>query len=161
MYKIYHQPIFSHKGIQISNLETGALVTVLLSQGGAIHELVLPHQKKLVSIIAGNENQIDLIQNSSFRGSKLSPFPNRIEKGAYAFEDNKYQLTCNNEAHALHGLLYNTVFECVSELVTDTFAEIKLRYVYDGSDLGYPFLYSIDIYEMLLIRQNRENILPH
>lgn len=145
MYKISHKNIYTHEGVLMTNLESGAEVSILVTQGGAIHALLLPHQNNLVSTIAGNENQMDFIQNVSYRGSKLSPFPNRIENGTYSFENQKYQLPCNNGAHSLHGLLYNSVFEIVKELATDTFAEIKLTYSYDGTDSGYPFLYTIDI----------------
>ena len=145
MYKISHKNIYTHEGVLMTNLESGAEVSILVTQGGAIHALLLSHQNNLVSTIAGNENQMDFIQNVSYRGSKLSPFPNRIENGTYSFENQKYQLPCNNGAHSLHGLLCNSVFEIVKELVTDTFAEIKLTYSYDGTDSGYPFLYTIDI----------------
>jgi aldose 1-epimerase len=80
-------------------------------------------------------------ENYQFQSAILSPFPNKIRNGIYDFEGKDYQLTTNDAAmkNAAHGLIYNKKFTVESLNCDADNAEIRLCYIYDNEDIGYPF----------------------
>jgi len=75
--------------------------------------------------------------NSSF----LFPFPNRISKGNYTFEDKNYQLDCNENGreNAIHGCIDHAVFKLESEQCTSNHAEVVFKYKHSSTVVGFPF----------------------
>lgn len=100
-------------------------------------------------LISGYESEEDLINNiaRTFKGCKLSPFPNRIRSGTYSFKGRDYQLDINleEEGHAHHGLLYDAPFELIDSHVGEFDGRLRYRCVYDGQKQGYPFKYQMEI----------------
>lgn len=74
----------------------------------------------------------------------LFPFANRINKGAYHYNGQNYQLDCNETArgHALHGLVYRETWQVDELAATDTAAVAKLSYAFNGNK-GFPFSFII------------------
>lgn len=113
--------------------------------GGSIQELTW----KGISIIDGidsNKEEIDRYY-STYQSAFLFPFPNRIEKGQYTYQDQQFQLDINDQeyGHALHGLVYDKTF-LINDIITknDT-VDIKLSYSSDGTLKGFPFQFLFDI----------------
>lgn len=80
---------------------------------------------------------------AGFPSALLYPFPNRINLGRYDWQENHYQLTQNETGrhHALHGLIWNQVFQVVSH-ESD---HLICVYTYTGTDPGYPFSFTIEV----------------
>jgi aldose 1-epimerase len=93
----------------------------------------------------GFENEAQLIANDKSRSIHLAPFPNRIQDGKYFFEGNDYQFPINKpkENNAIHGFVWNKKFEVVSIKTEKEFASITLKYIFDGSEMGYPFPFEL------------------
>lgn len=70
----------------------------------------------------------------TYAGALLTPWPNRISKGRYAFEGNEYQLeTRDGLGNALHGL----VDQSLAEVVETAAGFLKLATSVEASS-GYP-----------------------
>lgn len=83
-------------------------------------------------------------KDSTFPNAILVPFANRIEDGAYSYEDDDYQLPINEEdrENALHGLVFDKEFEVVDQ--GDDF--ISFRFDPSHADFeGYPFDFTFEI----------------
>jgi len=66
------------------------------------------------------------------------------------FHIGKFELAGN----AIHGLLYNNVFEVVSSFADEQAAVLVMQHEYDGSDAGYPFTYAMQV--SYVLRSNNE-----
>lgn len=135
--------------IKLINTHTNEFVGILPSMGGAVNELVIHQNGKLVPILDYYSSKADLDTTfySSFKGSNLFPFPNRINKAGYTFNGKNYQLPLNSpsEIHAIHGLVYDKPFAIIKEGFDENHAYLKLEYKYKGEVEGYPFHYTLEI----------------
>lgn len=139
----------SYSIIQLKDTETGEYVSILPEIGGTIVDMVLDFNGNLKSIIDGYKSESDLkeIHESSYKSSKLFPFPNRIKDGHYSFDGTVYELKINEKPrnNAIHGLVHNKSFSLVDQKDGDTSASIILKYSYNADDTGFPFAYEFDI----------------
>lgn len=147
MFSITVENFYGKERIKLFNPGTGEYLCIIPAFGGNIIDLALSKNDKLHHVIAGDETLETLSGTSSntYRGAKLSPFPNRINNGKYVFEGKEYQLEQNNPPHALHGLCWNLPFTLKAELVTDSAAILILQADYISQHKGYPFTYHIEI----------------
>jgi aldose 1-epimerase len=147
MFSITVENFYGKERIKLFNPGTGEYLCIIPAFGGNIIELALSKNDTLHHVIAGDETLETLsgIKSNSYRGAKLSPFPNRINNGKYAFEGKEHQLEQNNPPHALHGLCWNLPFTVKAELVTDSSAMIILQADYNSLHKSYPFIYHIEI----------------
>ncbi|UII34648.1 hypothetical protein LVD17_12600 [Fulvivirga ulvae] len=142
------------------NRDSGEYIGVIPSCGAMLNafNVRLPDDSYF-PLIDGYENENDLVNNiaHTFKGCKLSPFPNRIKAGNYTFKGQNYQLGINllEEGHAHHGLLYNVPFELINSGADEYEGRLRYRYVYDAFNPGYPFKYHMEIE----YRFNRDNSL--
>ncbi|MBY0424654.1 MAG: aldose 1-epimerase [Cytophagales bacterium] len=134
---------------RLKNDVSNEYVDVIPSFGGAILGLVLSNSGELYSLINGCIDSEELMSTGrqEYRGSKLSPFPNRVKQGKYSFEGVEYQLYPNasSEGNALHGFLFDKEFDVLEERFTRKSAELTLGYEYRGENEGFPFFYKIKI----------------
>lgn len=148
MYSIQEIKLGSFKAIRLVDESTQEYVEILADFGAGINDLVVKNSDgALVSIIDGYRSEAQVIydHHTAFKGSKLSPFPNRIPDGKFEFKGKSYQLILNDlpANNNLHALLHNRPFEVVEQSADEAGATVKLRYVYKGTDLGYPFPYEL------------------
>ncbi|MBN1951520.1 MAG: hypothetical protein JW801_09965 [Bacteroidales bacterium] len=123
---------------------TGEYVSVLPEYGGAINGMALQHNGELVEIMSGysSENELKEILNSSFRGSNLFPFPNRIQDAKYTFQNEVHELNMNfpHENNAIHGLVFDKAFKVVD--AEDGEIACILILEFNSKPMpGYPFTY--------------------
>src|ERR1700740_1987524 len=106
MYTLTSEKIFGKDKLKLSNPASGAYMSIIPSLGGNLHELVLLKSGTLHSIIDGdiNEDGVAGKITNHYKGSKLSPFPNRIANGEYDFNGLTYKLELNSPPNAIHGL---------------------------------------------------------
>lgn len=155
MYTITTENFFGIEKIKLSNPATGEYLSLIPSFGGNINELVLEKSGQLHSITAGDTalETLSGIKTNYYRGAKLSPFPNRINRGKYNFDGKKYQLDKNAPPHALHGLCWNLPFTVKKQICSDSSATLTLSATYQTLHNGYPFQYHIEI-EYILAEHN-------
>jgi len=114
--------------------------------GGLLNAFRIPAKGKTVNLVEGFDSVADAKKyiTRGFKSAKLSPFVCRMQNGRYRHRGithrvNKHYLG----EHAIHGLLYDAVYEITDSKSTEAAAGVKLIYRYTGSDNGYPFPYDI------------------
>ncbi|MFY0624730.1 MAG: aldose 1-epimerase [Reichenbachiella sp.] len=148
MFEITLNPIGRFDAYRLTDQSTGEYLEVLADVGVGLNDLMVKNGSgELVSMIAGysSDQEIRNTMHSGFKGSKLSPFPNRLYHGKYEFEGSVFQMFINEVEgnNNLHGLLHNKPFELVSKKSDDKSAELVLSHEYLGTEVGYPFSYKI------------------
>jgi aldose 1-epimerase len=126
--------------IELYNPSTGNRARFDLSQGGRCTYLAIAH----VPVIT---DPVPVTYSSSYAGSILFPFVNRIKDGKYRFRESEFVLDINNPEYncALHGLVYNKEFK-LQEIVTKSdYASLTLYYLDEGLDRGFPFKSNLEI----------------
>ena len=146
----------NHKGILLINLhddELSATVSIAPEQGALLHAFTVLSENGPVNIINNYSNKAELDQELaiSYKSSKLSPFPCRIENGSWKWEGHRYTFANRfQDGSAIHGLLYNKAFNLTQQTTNDFFASARFEYVYRAEDPGYPFEYRCEIIFTLL-----------
>lgn len=114
--------------------------------GGFVNAINVTTTNGLLNVIDGFTSVEDVISNASngFKSSFLSPFTCRMNKGEFAYADANYKIEhFYLEPHAIHGLLFDAVYEIIATNSNDTEASVSLKHDYKGNDKGYPFAFSI------------------
>jgi len=135
---------------RLINTNTQEYLEILSGFGGGVNDLVVRNGlNKCTSIIDGYrlESEIAQTHHSKFKGSKLSPFPNRVTEGKYVFDKESYQLPINDIGGNtnLHAFLHNKRFDVVNCQNGEEEAKLILSYDYMGQEQGYPFFYKLEI----------------
>lgn len=132
--------------IVMIDVASGSHVEIVPSCGAMLHAFKLKDASgNYINIIDGyaSKDQFDnLAEELGFRGLKLSPYPCRVKNGSYLFKGNTYSFTDGKpEFSAIHGFLYNKVFEVKEKRLDANSASVSLQYQYKGDNSGYPFPY--------------------
>ena len=144
-------PIFSKKVIEIFDQE----VIRYQDHNENICLDIIPEKAQIVdiklqgtSILCGPSNKEELLENSSYKGAFLVPFPNRLKNGKFTFQGKEYQFPVNDKSnqHALHGFKRVGPFKVVTEEAGSSLF-LSLQHSYDGhlDYFPFPFLFSVDI----------------
>ncbi len=148
-FRVVEDKFGAYSSYRLTDSSSGEYATILPYLGGTINNIVFKHKDQLIDILDGYISYTDALQHlhSSFKGSNLFPFPNRIRGGNYTFEGTSYQLNINfpNENNAIHGLVFDQKFS-VKE-ITDGEHQCRLVITYEPSatSIGYPFNYLLEI----------------
>lgn len=140
----------AHTALRILNSETGEHAQILPSLGGAINSLSLTGRGDIISLVNGYPSAAIAHTElyTSYKGSSLFPFPNRIANGTYQFNNQNFKLplNCSVQKNALHGLVYDKQFRTVSTKCEDNSCSITLAYSPSPSLSEYPFSYDLEQY---------------
>ncbi|MFA6089298.1 MAG: aldose 1-epimerase [Candidatus Woesearchaeota archaeon] len=93
-------------------------------------------------VLDTNKDFDNLTLNKGAKSALLIPFPNRISKGKYTFENKEHQIEINKpeEENAIHGVLYNKPFKLTKKNITEQAASITFEHEIKKEDIkGYPF----------------------
>ncbi len=118
----------------------------IYTYGGILNAFFINAPTKKQNIIDGFSGVADAQQQMTpaFKGSFLSPFTCRMNRGNYSFGGKPYHVNkFYLEPHAIHGLVYDAVYTIKDHSSDDTKASVTLEYVYEGTDAGYPFPFTI------------------
>ncbi|GAB3958883.1 aldose 1-epimerase family protein [Spirosoma harenae] len=140
----------------LEHTETGEFISVIPEFGAVLRRLVLRKGRNLFALIQAPESPQALLADESYASAFLYPFPSRIQHGIYHFEGKDYAVKMNeiHRDNALHGFVHGREFSVVSQEVTDTHAQLVLRYSYDGDTFGYPFPFTLTIaYQLVQANQ--------
>lgn len=134
----------NHKGfphhIVLKDESSDTYAKIDLNLGGSLQELTLSG-KQIIKDLHPFEYK------TSFASSILFPFVNRIENGAYMFNNHNYQMEVNDpeENHALHGLVFDKTFELENQESSSDSASVSIILRENERSNGYPFLYEIHL----------------
>ena len=140
----------------LEHTETGEFIAVLPEFGGILRRMVLRKGRSLFALLQGPKSPQALFSDESYAGALLYPFPSRIRHGIYTFEGEAYALEMNEPRRdcAIHGFVHGKSFAVVSQEVTDTHAQLVLRYDNAGDTPGYPFPFALTVtYELMQANQ--------
>ncbi len=140
----------------LEHTETGEFLTVIPEFGAILRRLVLRKGHHLFALIEAPDSPQALVADESYASAFLYPFPSRIRHGIYSFDGDDYALKMNETQrdNAIHGFVHRQPFSVVSQEVTDTHAQLVVRYDYAGDTFGYPFPFALTI-TYQLIQANR------
>lgn len=126
--------------IVLESTDGNSKAKLCLNQGGRLDQLILNGYRILAELDAST-------YKNNYASAILFPFANRIKNGKYVFNNSNYKLDCNEEGkdNAIHGLVYNKIFECVNSTLNSNFGSVTLRYSDEGKSSGFPFKYSIEL----------------
>lgn len=121
---------------------TGATskASICLSRGAALETLTLNN----ISLLAGLH---PLSYKDTYASSILFPFANRIKDGKYTYNNQTFQLECNEENlnNALHGLVYNQLFQVADSKVATESASVTLTYENNKPFAGFPYFFLLAV----------------
>ena len=113
---------------------------------GASLQKFVKNNVAIINGITNDEAGLE-IYKARYTSSWLFPFPNRISKGKYRFENKNYELDINEKAlnNALHGFVFDKHFKLTEETTSKDGAFLKFQYDYKGAIKGYPFPFKLEI----------------
>ena len=131
--------------IQLKDQQTGTAVEIY-AMGALLNSFKVPVKDGFHNVIDGFDNAEAALQEITygFKSAKLSPFVCRMANGQFTINGHTYtvgKFYLGN--HAIHGLLYDAIFEVVNLHANDYGCTVGLRYQYKGDDKGYPFPFEL------------------
>lgn len=130
-----------HPVVYLKDTESGCMAE-MYAFGGLLNAFHIGEKGQLVNVIDGFAGVTEATKQiaPAFKSARLSPFTCRMRHGRYSLDGNSYQVTgYYMGAHAIHGLLYKSVFTILSATANQLAASAILQFHYDGNDPGYPF----------------------
>lgn len=129
-------------------------VEILTDLGAGLNAINIKSQSgKRINCIKGYSSEKEIIElhHNAFRGNILSPYPNRIRDGKFKLKDVTHQFPIHfpNEQNSIHGLLHHKKFDVVSSLADEKHAFLHIKLDYLGTDQGFPFPYTIEVFYTL------------
>lgn len=123
--------------LELSNKEKTSSASICLEEGGRLEEL------KFDGVFLIKE-QPGFEYKDSYASSILFPFASRIQDGKYSFQENDYQLDCNQTGkNALHGLVYNKEFKLIEKEENTNSCSVTIGYQETKENQGFPYTYEI------------------
>jgi len=125
--------------------------------GGFVNAFILQTANGLLNVIDGFTSVEDAIANATngFKSSFLSPFTCRMNKGEYAFAGGNYKIEkFYLPPHAIHGLLFDAVYDIIETNSSNVEASVTLQHTYLATDKGYPFTFTVQ--HVWVLRANNE-----
>lgn len=126
--------------LSLYTLRAGDITMQVSNLGGRVISLWVPDKKgNFEDIVLGHPN-IDAYLNSSgerFLGPVVGRYANRIAKGQFEINGNKYQVPINNNGQSLHGGLKGLDL-VVWNVNSVTENQIKFSYLSADGEEGYP-----------------------
>jgi aldose 1-epimerase len=133
--------------VQLMDNESGCIAEVY-TFGALLNSFSVPVNGERLNVIDGF-NSIEEARSQltpMFKSAKLSPFVCRVKNGHYKFADSAYHLSKYFlKTSAIHGLVFDAPFSVVDQTSNDNEACVKLQYVYDNDNEGYPFHYRCEV----------------
>jgi len=125
--------------VKLYTLTNGTAVAAITNYGARVISLHVPDQNgNLVDVVLGYKDLASYRQpGEGFYGAIVGRYGNRIAKGQFELEGQRYQLELNNGPNTLHGGT-NGFFAKVWEVKHVTDSSLELQYVSPDGDAGYP-----------------------
>lgn len=150
MFNVLKSSFGKFESILLTNDSTGETAEIINGYGAILNKLEFMPTNKLVNIIDGYQNDLELKSNGlkAYKSSILFPFPNRIRNGLYSHLGKMYQFPLNDgdgRTNALHGFLADKPFEVRNLVENNSEASVELVHEYDGKNGAFPFPFQIKV----------------
>lgn len=125
--------------VQLYTLTNGTAVAAITNYGARIICLQVPDKNgDLVDVVLGYKDLATYQKpGEGFYGAVVGRYGNRIAKGQFELEGQRYQLELNDGPNTLHGGT-NGFFSKVWEVKHVTDSSLELQYISPDGDAGYP-----------------------
>lgn len=142
---------------QVNTKDSGANGTILLSNedgsctaeiyrfGGLLNAFTLTKAGSTYNVVDAFSSPQQAQQGitNGFKSARLSPFTCRMSFGEYQFNGQPFKVEKHYMGpHAIHGIIYDAVYEVTNTHSGNTSASVELQYSYPGTDKGYPYPYT-------------------
>tara|TARA_B100001559_G_C16466824_1_gene606944 strand:+ start:411 stop:1463 length:1053 start_codon:yes stop_codon:yes gene_type:complete len=120
----------------------------VINYGGIITNIRVPDSKGNIKDIALGFNNIEgYINEHPYFGAIIGRYGNRIKNGKFNIDGNEYNLEINNGEHSLHGGIkgFDKVIWSVKELKGNNFIGLKLNYLSQHMEEGYPGNLNVEV----------------
>ena len=137
------------KGISIYTLTNENNVKAkIINYGAILVSLEVPDRKgNFVDVVTGYDSLSGYIKDKAFLGAIVGRYGNRIGKGKFYLDGNKYQLTVNDGENHLHGGnkgFYKAIWNAEA-IENESGPALKLTLVSPAGDEGYPGTVTISV----------------
>ena len=154
--------------------ENGIYAEILAESGAVLNAFGLKKDAIDLNVIDGYDSVRDFVENveeGGFRSAKLAPFACRLTNGQFQLHETNYKIEkFYMKGHAIHGLMYDAVYDVKESLANEEEATVKLVHEYRGTDAGYPWPFTMEITYSLknnstlgistTITNNSEEVIP-
>ncbi len=133
--------------ITLKDLENNTFAEIY-TFGALLNKFYAENEGTLLNVIEGFSNPHEATDKikTFFKSAKLSPFACRVKNAEYSFGEKNYRLTkYSKHRDAIHGLLFDADFSITEHYHNEIAAAVKLEYVYDNDNEGYPFCYKCEV----------------
>ncbi|WP_447641088.1 MULTISPECIES: aldose epimerase family protein [Chitinophagaceae] len=133
--------------IKVRNEKTGAYIEVY-ALGAVLNQYGFEKDGAIFNCIDAYQDPatIRTSMTQRFQGSKLSPFVCRLTDGVFSFDGKQYHVGKHFDGmSAIHGLVYDELFELKGQEVARTKAHIELEKKVNADNYGFPFPYTIKV----------------
>lgn len=133
--------------ITLRDLATNTYAEVY-NYGALLNSFVSEHNGQAINVIDGFSSPAEAAEQLTifFKSAKLSPFACRVKNSKYSFEEKEHVLSkFSLQGTAIHGLIYNAVFEVSEQFNDEKKASVTLSCVYDNKMEGFPFRYKCEV----------------
>ncbi len=123
--------------------------------GGFLSDLFFFHKNGLINVVEAPRTYEEWQADDYFQSKWLLPFPNRLKSGKYQFEGKEYEFPINDHScqNALHGFIADHKMQLQKVLLTPSYAQVTLEYLYAGNLTSYPFPFLLQIDYILMENQ--------
>lgn len=136
-------------------MKEGRLLTVVVENDKGysielfnIGAILNRYQLREMNVLDGYVSALHAAQYliNGFHGAKLCPFVCRLNEGMYLWNNQQYKTGKHYlQQHAIHGLVYDALFDFVGMEETAHQITLKWYYQYRQSDAGYPFPFELKV----------------
>ncbi|MEV1019017.1 aldose epimerase family protein [Streptomyces sp. NPDC050264] len=123
------------------SLANGGTRLKVLSYGGIVQSLELPDRRgRYVNVSLGYDNIERYVTGTTFFGSTIGRYGNRIANGRFTLDGKAYQLSVNDGVNSLHGGAkgFNTRVWDVEPFTSGSDVGLDLHYTSVDGEMGYP-----------------------
>ncbi len=129
-------------------LSNSIISVEVINYGGIITKMNVPDDKgNLKDIVLGFDNIEGYVNEHPYFGAIIGRYGNRIKNGKFNIDGNEYNLGINNGEHSLHGGIkgFDKVIWSVEELKGNNFIGLKLNYLSQHMEEGYPGNLNVEV----------------
>lgn len=126
----------------------GTEVEIVPAAGAIMNGFWVETRQGRTNVINGYHGIADfrLNRHNGFKSAKMSPYACRVTDATYQWNGKTYQLDkFILDGAAIHGFLYDAVFDIIDIQSGEAWAMVEMKYSYDGTYAGYPFPYNCTV----------------
>jgi aldose 1-epimerase len=135
--------------VNLFNLtNANGMSVAIMTYGGIVQEINVPDQNGQFANVALGFNTVqEYVDGSPYFGCITGRYANRIARGTFMLEGERYFLALNNGTNALHGGVkgFDKVIWAAEEVPADNGVAIKLSRVSPDGEEGYPGNLSVEV----------------